>query len=192
LPERSSASPRRAVFLDRDGTILDEVGYVNHICRYSLYSYSPAAIRRLNDAGLPVMVVSNQSGVSRGFFPESLVHDVHRKLDADLAAAGAHIDAYYFCPHTGADNCPCRKPKTGMMEDARRAHNLRFDGSFMIGDRGIDMEMAHTAGVRSILLLSGYGHGDYEYHRHEWSKQPEFVVETLADAVEIVLGEMVR
>ncbi len=188
----SSKSPRRAVFLDRDGTILDEVGYVNHIRRYALYPYAPRAIRRLNQAGWPVIVVSNQSGVNRGFFPESLVHEVHRKLSADLAAAGAAIDAYYFCPHLAADNCDCRKPKTGMLTQAAREHNLQIEGSWMVGDREIDMQMAQTARCRHVMLLSGYGRGDYEYHHREWSRQPDFVVDTLADAVDIILREESR
>jgi D-glycero-D-manno-heptose 1,7-bisphosphate phosphatase len=188
LPDATTL-PRRAVFLDRDGTILEEVGYLNHPSRYYLYAFAPAAIRRLNEAGIPVIVVTNQSGVSRDFFPEALVREMHARLASDLAAAGARVDGFYFCPHIGADNCECRKPKTGMLERAAREHGLRLAGSFVVGDRYGDMELAHNAGCRSILVLTGYGRGDYEYHRAGWPRLPDHVVENLADAVEIILKE---
>src|SRR3984957_20952879 len=105
LPRRrcalsDSAPPRTAVFLDRDGTVAEEVGYLNHVSRFRMFPFAAAAIRRLNAAGLPVIVVTNQSGVGRGYFPESLVHTVHELLTRQLAAAGAHLDAVYYCPHT--------------------------------------------------------------------------------------------
>lgn len=181
--------PRRAVFLDRDGTILDEVGYLNHISRYHLYPFAAAAIRRLNDAGLPVVVVTNQSGVARNFFPESLVHETHRRLAGDLSAAGARVDAFYFCPHIAADDCGCRKPRAGMLERAAREHGLALAGSVVVGDRYADMQLAHNAGCRSILVLTGYGRGDYEYHRAEWPRQPDRVVENLQQAVDVILKE---
>jgi D-glycero-D-manno-heptose 1,7-bisphosphate phosphatase len=190
LPERNSSAPSRAVFLDRDGTILDEVGYLNHISRFHLYPFAAAAIRRLNDVGLPVVVVTNQSGVARGFFPESLVHETHEKLRAALAREGAHVDAFYFCPHLAADNCTCRKPLPGMLERAAREHNLSLTGSFVVGDRYADMELAHAAGCRSILVLTGYGTGDHYYHQETWPRQPDHVTQNLEMAVDIILKEL--
>ena len=111
--------PRRAVFLDRDGTIGEEMGYVNHVDRFQIFPYSAEAIRQLNQAEIPVIVVTNQSGIARNIFPESLVHEVHKKMVKELAAGGAWIDAIYFCPHKSEDDCQCRKPHPGLLERRR-------------------------------------------------------------------------
>lgn len=185
----ATTTPQRAVFLDRDGTILDEVGYLNHISRYRLYAYAAGAIRRLNQAGWRVVIVTNQSGVGRGYFPESLVLETHSKLGRDLQAAGAHVTAMYYCPHTKEQDCGCRKPRTGMIDRAVAEHGLTTAGSWVVGDREADVSLAHNAGCRGILLLSGYGRGDYEYNHARWQHQPEFVAEDLAAAVGIILRE---
>jgi D-glycero-D-manno-heptose 1,7-bisphosphate phosphatase len=181
--------PRRAVFLDRDGTILEEVGYLNHISRFHLLPFAAEAIRRLNRAGIPVVLVTNQSGVARDFFPESLVRETHARLSEELARAGAHVDGFYFCPHISADNCSCRKPKPGLLERAAADLGLTLPGSYVVGDRYLDVELAHGIGGRGILVLTGYGRGEYEYHRHRWPRPPEHVVEHLGAAVDIILKE---
>jgi D-glycero-D-manno-heptose 1,7-bisphosphate phosphatase len=181
---------RRAVFLDRDGTIAEEVGYANHISRFVVYPFAATAIRRLNEAGLPVIVVTNQSGVARGFFPESLIGRMHEKMVEELAAGGAHVDGMYYCPHIRDDQCSCRKPLPGMLEQAAREHNLEISGSVLVSDRYNDIQMGHENGCRTILVLTGYGRGDYEWNRAKWPRQPDHVVENLADAVEIILKEM--
>jgi D-glycero-D-manno-heptose 1,7-bisphosphate phosphatase len=186
LPE---PKPRQAVFLDRDGTVAEDVGYLNHLSRFQMYAYSAAAIRRLNEAKLPVVIVTNQAGVARGYFPEELVQQVHARMIAELAAQGARVDAVYYCPHADEDNCACRKPRPGMLERAAREHHLELRGSWMVGDRSVDMEMAHATGCRSILVLSGYGRGEYEWHHKNWKRQPEHIVENLEKAVEIILKE---
>lgn len=186
----STGALRRAVFLDRDGTICEEMGYLNHISRFRMYPFAAPAIRRLNAAGLPVMVVTNQSGVARGIFPESLVHLVHEKLVAELAAGGARLDGIYFCPHKTEDACGCRKPHPGMLERAAREHALDLAGSYVVGDRYADLEMAHEAGGRGILVLTGYGRGEYELQRSEWPRQPHGVAENLSVAVDMILEEV--
>ncbi|MGC1686255.1 MAG: HAD family hydrolase [Candidatus Acidiferrales bacterium] len=188
---QSSPGPnRRAVFLDRDGTIAEEVGYANHINRFVVYPFAAAAIRRLNDANLPVIVVTNQSGVARGFFPESLIGQMHEKMAEELAAGGAHVDGMYYCPHIRDDQCSCRKPLPGMLERAAREHNLEIAGSVLVSDRYNDIQMGHENGCRTILVLTGYGRGGYEWNHTKWPRQPDHVVENLADAVEIILKEM--
>lgn len=186
----SDAAPRRAVFLDRDGTICEEMGYLNHVSRFHLFPFSAAAIRRMNEAGLPVVVLTNQSGVSRDFFPESLVERIHEQMAGELASGGARVDAIYYCPHKSDDNCECRKPRPGMLERAAREHQLTLAGSFLVSDRYADLEMGHAAGARSILVLTGYGRGEYEWHRSEWTRQPDFVAEDLSVAADIVLKEL--
>lgn len=182
--------PGPAVFLDRDGTICEEVGYLNHISRLQIFPWAAAAIRRLNEAGLPVIVVTNQSGVSRGLFPESLVGEVHRVLSENMAAAGACIDAFYYCTHTSAERCECRKPLPGLLHRAAREHSVVLERSFVVGDRYADVELAHATGGRGVLVLSGYGRGEYEHHRNEWPRQPDRVVDDLTAAVDFILEEL--
>lgn len=183
-------TPRRAVFLDRDGTICEEMGYLNHITRCHVYPFAAAAIRRLNEAGVPVIVVTNQSGVARGFFPEDLIERVHEKVSAELGAGGARVDAFYHCPHSSADNCECRKPRRGMLERAARDHGVALEGSFIVSDRYADVTMLQSRGGRGILVLTGYGRGEYEWNRSDWPQQPDFVAEDLSVAVDIILKEM--
>ncbi|MGH9744162.1 MAG: D-glycero-alpha-D-manno-heptose-1,7-bisphosphate 7-phosphatase [Candidatus Acidiferrum sp.] len=178
---------RPAVFLDRDGTISEEVGYLNHVNRFRILPGVAESIRRLNEARIPAIVVTNQSGVARGYFPESLVHSVHELMTQQLAAGGAHLQAIYYCPHTSADACDCCKPKTGMLDRAAREHAIDLHQSFVVGDRWGDIELAHRAGARSILVRTGYGEGEYLWHAAKWEFQPDFVAADLADAVSWIL-----
>ena len=185
MPENSSLRP--AVFLDRDGTIAEEVGYLNHASRFRMFPFAGEAIRRLNEAGLAVIVVTNQSGVGRGYFPESLVHAVNELMTQQLAVAGAKLDAIYYCPHTSAEKCACRKPNTGMLDRAAREHSLDLRRSFVVGDRYGDVELARNAGARSVLVRTGYGEGELAWHAAKWPVQPDFVAEDLAQAAEWIL-----
>jgi D-glycero-D-manno-heptose 1,7-bisphosphate phosphatase len=178
---------RPAVFLDRDGTIGEELGYVNHIDRFQIFPYAAEAIRHLNQAEIPVIVVTNQSGIARKIFPESLVHEVHKKMVAELAAGGAWIDAIYFCPHKTEDACECRKPNPGLLLQAAREHALDLPASWVVGDRYADLEMGHAAGARGILVMTGYGRGEHELHGATWPRQPDAMVENLRDAVRLIL-----
>jgi D-glycero-D-manno-heptose 1,7-bisphosphate phosphatase len=181
---------RPAVFLDRDGTICEEVGYLNHLSRLMVYPWAASAIRRLNEAAVPVIIVTNQSGVSRGIFPESLVMEVHRQLAQELGTARARLDAVYYCTHRREDNCECRKPLPGLLRRASAEHGIDLTRSFVVGDRYLDVALAHAAGGRGVMVLSGYGRGEYEFHRHEWQRQPDYVAENLEAAVDLILGTL--
>lgn len=181
--------PRPAVFLDRDGTMAEEVGYLNHASRFRMFPFVAAAVRRLNESGLPVVVVTNQSGVGRGYFPESLVRTVNELMTQQLAAAQARIDAIYYCPHTSADGCGCCKPKTGMLDSAAREHSLDLRRSFVVGDRYGDIELARNAQARSILVRTGYGEGELMWHSANWSVRPNFVAQDLSDATDWILRQ---
>jgi D-glycero-D-manno-heptose 1,7-bisphosphate phosphatase len=183
------AGLRRAVFLDRDGTIAEEMGYMNHLSRFRVFPYAARAIRRLNEAGWAVIVVTNQSGAARGFFPEWFIAEVHKKMQAELTAGGARVDGVYYCPHDLCDGCPCRKPRLGMLERAAREHNLELAGSFVVSDRYDDLRMAQAIGGRSVLVLTGYGRGDYEWNRGHWPRPPDHVAENLEEAVRVILEE---
>lgn len=184
------ASPlRAAVFLDRDGTICEEVGYLNHVSRFRMFPFVGAALRRLNEAGYPVIVVSNQSGVARGYFPESLVQQVNHAMIQQLSEAGARVDAVYYCAHASSENCSCRKPRPGMLERAVREHGIDLHRSFVVGDRHGDIELAHNGKARGVLVRTGYGEGELAWHAEEWPAPPDFVADDLAQAVDWILRQ---
>jgi D-glycero-D-manno-heptose 1,7-bisphosphate phosphatase len=153
-----------AVFLDRDGVIIDEVNYLSGPEQVRLIPGAAEAIARLNQRGIPVVVVTNQSGVARGLFPEEGVAAVHEYLSGLLAAAGAHVSRYYYCPHHptagrgayGID-CLCRKPRPGMLLRAAAEMGLDLGRSFLVGDKRSDLEAGARAGARTILVRTGYG-----------------------------------
>jgi D-glycero-D-manno-heptose 1,7-bisphosphate phosphatase len=180
---------RGAVFLDRDGTIAEETGYVNHLSRFCVFPFAAAAIRRLNEAAIPVIVITNQSGVARGFFPEEMIHRVHQKMATVLAAGGARVDGIYYCPHDSSVECECRKPNPGMLQRAAREHKLELEGSSLVSDRFVDLDMGKKSGCRSILVMTGYGRGEYEWNRLRWPHLPDAVVENLSEAVDWILKE---
>jgi len=182
-------SLRPAVFLDRDGTIAEEVGYLDHLSRFRMFPFVGQAIRQFNGAKLPVVVITNQSGVARGYFPESLITAVHELMTTQLAKEGAHVDALYYCPHKEADACACRKPRPGMLESAAREHGLDLRRSFVVGDRYGDIELAHGVGARAILVRTGYGGGQMQRDSANWPAQPDFVAENLAEAADWILRQ---
>jgi len=179
-----------AVFLDRDGTINEEMGYINHLSRFRLEPQAVPAIRRLNAAGVKVVVVTNQSGAARGYFPASLVDEIHAHLKQLLAAGGAQLDGIYACLHGPADGCTCRKPKPTLIQQAARDLDLELARSYLVGDRYKDIETAANAGVKGILVLTGYGRGEYEYLRAAQPVQPVFVAPDLEAAVEWILEDL--
>lgn len=187
MPEASVLRP--AVFLDRDGTICEEMGYLNHITRFRMFPFAAAAIRRLNEKSLPVVVVTNQSGVARGMFPESLIHEVHERMTSQLAASGVRVDGFYYCPHRAEDECECRKPHARLLERAAQELGLELSRSFVVGDRYADVEMGRRVGAKSALVLTGYGRGELQWHGKEWPHQPDFVAEDLSSAVDWILQE---
>ena len=152
-----------------------------------MFPFAGSAIRRLNQAGLAVIVVTNQSGVARGYFPESLVQRVHERMGQELASAGAFVDGIYYCPHGSADACNCRKPKAGMLERAAREHHLDVPRSFVVGDRYGDIELAARAGCKGVFVRTGYGLGDEAWHAKDWPRQPDAIVNDLTEAVDWIL-----
>jgi D-glycero-D-manno-heptose 1,7-bisphosphate phosphatase len=186
---------RVAVFLDRDGTINEEMGYINHIDRFVLMPGAAAAIRSINESDLKAVVVTNQSGVARGYFPKELIDQVHQKMSDLLEKEGAFLDGIYTCTHAPSskgelESCGCRKPKIGLMKQAARELNLDLEKSYVVGDRYKDMEMARNAGAKAILVLTGYGRGELEFLGPSSRVQADFVAKGLAEAVEWILLDM--
>jgi D-glycero-D-manno-heptose 1,7-bisphosphate phosphatase len=180
--------------MDRDGTVCDEVGYVNHVDRVRLLPRSAEAIRAANEAGFQTVVVTNQAGVARGYFAESLVDEVHERVRELLAGEGARLDGIYYCPHHPEVGdppyrkaCGCRKPAPGMLERARDEMGIDLAASYMVGDSAKDLEAGHRAGAKKVLVLTGYGQGELAHQSHAWSVRPDHVAADLLDAVSWIL-----
>jgi D-glycero-D-manno-heptose 1,7-bisphosphate phosphatase len=185
-----------AVFIDRDGTISEEVGYVNHPSRYRVFPYSAAAIELLHAAGWLAIVVTNQAGVARGYFSEQMIGQVHDELKRQLAGHGSELDAVYYCAHHPSvgdppyrKDCDCRKPKPGLIQQAMKDFEIDLQSSWMVGDRYSDIEMARNAGLKCAFVLSGYGRGEWEYQRQTWTQQPDIVCENLLQAVQSIIAD---
>ncbi|MFN0085781.1 MAG: D-glycero-alpha-D-manno-heptose-1,7-bisphosphate 7-phosphatase [Blastocatellia bacterium] len=185
---------KRAIFLDRDGTLNEEVGYITDPARFRLFDFAAEAVRRINRADRLAIVVTNQSGVARGLYDEAFLAKIHEGMRSELRRAGAALDGVYYCPHHPEigeapyrRDCRCRKPKPGMILRAARDFGLDLASCYMIGDRYGDVAMAHAAGARGVLLLSGHGRAEIERERVDWPREPDHIAETLIEAVSWIL-----
>ena len=185
----------RAVFLDRDGTICEEVGYLDSVEQLRLIPGSAAAIRLLNERGLKAVVVTNQSGVARGFFSELRLQEVHEELERLLRLEGAYLDGIYYCPHHPSDGnepyigvCDCRKPASGLLLRAAADLGLDLGASYVIGDHHSDVECAQRAGAIGILVLTGHGENS-RAETESWPSPPAYIAPDLYAAVQWVIGD---
>jgi histidinol-phosphate phosphatase family protein len=144
----------KAVFLDRDGTMNKDVPYCRHPEDFQLFPGAARAVRWLNEHGYKVIVVTNQSGVARGYFTEEMLGLVHQEMRNQLAEENARIDSIYYCPHHPDDNCECRKPKPKMILQAARKHDIDLKSSFMVGDKAHDIVLGKSVGCRAVLISS--------------------------------------
>jgi D-glycero-D-manno-heptose 1,7-bisphosphate phosphatase len=185
---------RPAVFLDRDGTIIEDVGYLRRLDQIQLFPWSAGSIRALNLAGLPVVVTTNQAGVARGLLTPAFVEETHHELGRRLEAGGARIDAYYHCPHHPTEGvvpeyaiaCDCRKPGRGMIDFAVRDLDLDPARSFVVGDTWLDVGMARAAGARGVLVRTGHG-AEQERSMRPADMTADAIVDNLAAAVSWIL-----
>jgi D-glycero-D-manno-heptose 1,7-bisphosphate phosphatase len=176
----------KAVFMDRDGTVSEEIGYMYDAGLYKPFAFAGPAIRRINESGMKAVLITNQSGVGRGYFEESMIHRVHDILQVELSRHGARLDAIYYCPHGPDEGCRCRKPNPGMILQAQKDLDIDLTESWVIGDKQVDVETAHAARAKSILVLTGYGREERE-KSVACEHQPHIVAENLMEAVEAIL-----
>ena len=186
---------RPAVFIDRDGTINEQLGYINHASRFLIFPFVAEAVKLLNEGGLLAIVVSNQSGIGRGYYPEELVLELHGRLNEHLAAKGARLDNIYYCPHHPhaeleefREECNCRKPRTGLIDRALEDFDIDMEHSYVVGDRYVDMDFARRAGLKGVLVRTGYGLGELQYNA-EGNPDPAYTAEDLLDAVKWILEQ---
>jgi D-glycero-D-manno-heptose 1,7-bisphosphate phosphatase len=171
-----------AVFLDRDGTLIREVDHLSDTAGLEVFSYSQEALELLKAAGFRLIVVTNQSGIGRKYFSEGSMHEIHREIQRQV---GGLIDKFYFCPHLPDDECRCRKPEIGMIEDACKDFAIDLSNSWMIGDKEIDIEFAKYAGIQSILVRTGYGY----LAKLSPENQPDALVDDLLVAVKHIIAK---
>jgi len=181
---RVSMTPGKvAVFVDRDGTICFDRHYLADPDGLELIPTVAEGIRKLNEAGIPVIVVTNQSGIARGKFDEKRLAEIHARLREMLAEEGAYIDDIFFCPHMPDAGCGCRKPAPGMLLDAAAKHGIDLKSSFVIGDRMMDVELAHKVGARAVLVPEPGDQYDVGSEKKRSKERPDMETESLADAV---------
>lgn len=178
----SSHTKQRSVFIDRDGTLIEEVNFLSRVDDLAVFPFSDEAIRLLKNAGYLVIVVTNQSGIGRGLYTTSEMQAVHDEIQHRLSSK---IDRFYFCPHLPDGGCPCRKPRLGMIESASLDFEIDLGRSWMIGDKDLDIETGFNAGMRTAMVLTGYG----ESHSRSLQRKPDIVVADLLQAARAIAAE---
>lgn len=174
---------KKAVFLDRDGTLIEESNYLARPEQLKLFPFAAEAVRLLNDNGFLVVLITNQSGIGRKYFSENDLRAIHEKLITELAAQSAKLDAIYFCPHSPENDCDCRKPKIGMIRQATRDFSIDLKKSWTIGDKALDVETGSNAETKTALVLTGYGIAEKE----KLNKKPDLIAENLLEAAKMII-----
>ena len=185
---------KRAVFLDRDGTLIEESGYLDRLERLSFFPYSVDAVRVLNRSGLAVVVITNQAGIARGIVKESFVEEAHQHIAQRLETGGAKIDAFYYCPHFPGGvvepynrTCDCRKPQPGLLQRAAADLDLDLEHSFVVGDRWHDLAAGQAVGASGVLVRTGIGWRDEA--TPDPHTVPDAIVDNLMDAAAWILEQ---
>ncbi|MBP6743665.1 HAD family hydrolase [bacterium] len=199
----SSTKPlasRPVVFLDRDGTLNVEAGYIKEVDNLNLIEGAGEAIAKLNRADVACVLVTNQTGAARGYYPESHINALHDRLVSLLALSGAHLDAIYYCPHLSREEggavapydiaCNCRKPGTGLVEQAYLEHpQLSRQLAFVVGDKATDVELAANCNVKGVLVETGFGK-DVQSGAYQWPVKPDFQACSIVEAAEWILASI--
>jgi len=180
---------RKAVFVDRDGTLNVNIDYLADPEGYRLYPGSAEGLRLLHEKGFLIIVVTNQSGIGRGLFDQKTLGMIHDRMRSDLAKGGASIDALYFCPHTPEDKCACRKPGTAMFERAIKEHGIDPKRSFVVGDMRMDIEAGRKIGARTALVPEPHNRQKTLKEMEGWGFRPDFVGKDLLSAALWILDQ---
>ena len=173
---------QKTVFIDRDGTLIEEVNFLHKVEQLRFFPFTVEAIELLKENGFLMIVITNQSGIGRKIFEESAMHEIHEKMREELSD---NLDEFYFCPHLPDEGCVCRKPNLGMIETARAHFDIDLTNSWVIGDKAIDIETGFNAGIKTALVLTGYGQRALE----SLDRKPDVVAENLLEAVRQILTQ---
>ncbi len=175
----------KAVFLDRDGTISEEVNYCRRAEDLHLIPLVTEAVNLLNRSGFKVIVVTNQSGIAREYFTLETLEQIHQKMQDELAIGNAKVNAIYHCPHHPDDGCECRKPATGLLRKASHDFNVNLEASYMVGDRQTDVETGKAAGCKTVLVATG---PDWE---NGVSSHPDYIADNLMSAARWIVSDSI-
>lgn len=186
----------RAVFLDRDGTLNEEVGYLDSAGKLQMIPEAFEAVRRINESGMKAVVVTNQAGVAKGLFSEKFVRDVNDRIQGLFIEYGAQIDRFYYCPHHPSEGvdpyrkiCDCRKPEPGLLQQAAQDLDIDLARSYMIGDHLRDIETARRVGAKGILVTTGHGEDQLKTSGITAANQPDYVAKNILEAVDWILKD---
>ena len=171
---------RKAVFLDRDDTIAKDVPYCSRVEDFEILPSVPEGIRLLNEHGFIVVVITNQSGIARGYLTEQTLSQIHEKMHRELGRWDAHVDAIYHCPHHPDDGCECRKPKPTLLLRAAKDIGIDLHLSYMVGDDAKDIAAGRSAGCKTVLVTTGPDRGGLEGQEGP----PDYVAHSLCEAAE--------
>ena len=171
--------PQKTVFLDRDGTLIEEVDFLSRVEELKLFPFTRDAVDLLKSNGFQVIVITNQSGIGRGLFEAEAMHAIHRQIQLELNGA---VDAFYFCPHLPEGGCYCRKPSLGMIEAAGRDLSIDMSRSWFVGDKDLDVEIGLNAGLRTVLVETGYG----REHAKTLKRRPDRIAGNLLEAARYI------
>ena len=174
---------QKAIFLDRDGTLVEEVNYLHRVEDLRFFDYTDKSVKLLKEKGFLVIITTNQSGIGREIYNENDMNSVHEAIQNQLSEK---IDAFYFCPHLPTAGCKCRKPNLGMIEQACEDFEIDLENSWMIGDKVLDVELGFNANIKTALVLTGYG----EKHVEKLPKEPTVIAKTLLEAVNFITESM--
>ncbi|MEZ5345151.1 MAG: HAD family hydrolase [Pyrinomonadaceae bacterium] len=174
---------KKAVFLDRDGTLIEEVNFLSTAEETSLFPFTIEALKILQEAGFIFFVTTNQSGIARGYFGAAAVKEIHEKIQNELRESGLKIESFQYCPHFPDDGCSCRKPNTGMIEQVTRKFDIDLGKSWTIGDKKLDVGMGFNAGTYTALVSTGYG----AKHKATLKQQPDIIAENLLEAANLIV-----
>jgi D-glycero-D-manno-heptose 1,7-bisphosphate phosphatase len=185
---------KKVVFLDRDGTINEEMGYINHSDRLRIFPEAIEAVRLLNQNNILAILSSNQSGLARGYFDEKVLFQTHKKMIEIFKKGNAHFDLTLYCPFLKEAvverykrDHPCRKPNTGMIDLARKIFPIDIKNSYIIGDRYKDILFGKKVGLKTILVLTGYGRGEYEFQSKNWATMPDIIAKNVLEGVKKIV-----
>jgi D-glycero-D-manno-heptose 1,7-bisphosphate phosphatase len=178
----------KAIFVDRDGTINVDVHYLNDPDKFEMYPGVQIGVKKLQENGFKIIVITNQSGIARGYFTEEQLSDIHERMKKEFQRFGVTMDGIYYCPHHPDDKCNCRKPNTGLFEKAIIEHNIDVKKSYMLGDKILDVGAGKKTGVRTILIPEPHLRQDFLAQKNEWEYHPDFIADDFQDAVEWILN----
>lgn len=174
----------KAVFIDRDGTINIDGPYLDNPDRFEMYQGVGEGVKKLKDDGFKIIVITNQSGIARGYFTEEVLSKIHERMEIEFDVFNVKLDGIYYCPHHTDDKCNCRKPKTGLFENAIEEHDIDVSQSYMIGDKILDVCAGKKIGVKTVLIPEAHVRDEILSTKNEWECHPDYVADDFMDAAE--------